>query len=356
MVIRLMVSPMSNLRVIGVVIGLVGMALCFRLFRGQRWNRQNFVFMLTISFFLTLVSLEPNVVNSIQGFLNLEEAKRGRILALLISSTILLWFVIIYNRSLLFKHSIQFDQLVRAFSRYQITDEIINRLKICDICILMPAYNEVENIDELLDRIPQCIEDKKIDVLVVDDCSEDNTIDIVRQKGYMVVGNPINRGGGAALRLGYDILMQAGVDICITMDADCQHNPDEIDCLIQPVITGTADIVIGSRIIGDFEKDNIVRRVGVYFFSYIVSSLTGLRITDPSSGFRAFNLKKLRNVRLYEDQYHTSELIISAAKKGLRIVEAPITILKRKHGQSKKGKDWKYGLYFAKTILKSWWR
>ncbi len=347
---------MSNLRIIGVVIGVVGMVLCFRLFRGQRWNRQNFVLMLAVSFFLALISLEPDVVNFIQEVLNLEQAKRGRILALLICSTIILWFAILYNRNMLFKQSIQFDQLVRAFSRYQITDAVIHRLKNCDVCILMPAYNESKNMDELLDRIPDQINGQKIDVLVVDDCSDDNTAEMVRQKGFLVVQNPINRGGGAALRLGYDILMQAGVKVCVTMDADCQHNPDEITRLIHPIDQGTADIVIGSRILGDFEKDKLFRRMGVYVFSVIVSSLTGLTITDPSSGFRAFHLTKLVHLPLYEDQYHTSELIINAAKKGLKIVEVPITILRRKHGKSKKGSDWKYGLYFARTIFKSWWR
>ena len=80
------------------------------------------------------------------------------------------------------------------------------------------------------------------------------------------------------------------------------------------------------------------------------------RITDPSSGFRAFNLDVLSSVYLYEDQYHTSELIINAAKKGISIGEVPITIHRRKYGKSKKGKDWKYGFHFSKTIVKSWWR
>ncbi|MDA3916044.1 MAG: glycosyltransferase family 2 protein [Deltaproteobacteria bacterium] len=347
---------MSNLRIIGILIGIVGVLLSFRFFRGQKWNRQNFLFMLSSSFCLGLIAWNPDIVNSIQSILSLELAERGRILALLICATLVLWFVVIYNRNSLFKHSIQFDQLVRVLSQYQIKEKLVQRLSQCDICILIPAFNESENLNKLLGEIPGKIKDKKIDVLVVDDCSEDNTSEVVREKGFNVVQNPINRGGGAALRLGYDILMRAGVNICVTMDADCQHNPDEIPNLIKPILNDKADIVIGSRILGSFERDSLFRISGVYFFSFIVTSLTGLKITDPSSGFRAFNFHKLNTISLYEDQYHTSELIINAAKKGLRIVEEPITILKRKHGQSKKGKNLKYGLYFAKTILKSWWR
>ncbi|MGD8302292.1 MAG: hypothetical protein PVI55_07735, partial [Desulfobacterales bacterium] len=74
------------------------------------------------------------------------------------------------------------------------------------------------------------------------------------------------------------------------------------------------------------------------------------------SGFRAFKIDKLKNIALHEDQYHTSELIIDAVKKGLRIKEVPITILKRKFGKSKKGKDLIYGFHFARIIVKTWWR
>ena len=116
------------------------------------------------------------------------------------------------------------------------------------------------------------------------------------------------------------------------------------------------DVVIGSRILGTREKDNPIRIAGVHIFSAIISSLLGKRITDPSSGFRAFKMDKIKSIDLYEDQYHTSELIIEAVKKGLRVKEVPITILKRQFGKSKKGRNLIYGLHFAKTIIKTWWR
>jgi hypothetical protein len=84
--------------------------------------------------------------------------------------------------------------------------------------------------------------------------------------------------------------------------------------------------------------------------------LLGKKITDPSNGFRAFTMDCLEGISLYEDQYHTSELIINAVRKGKRIGEVPVDIRRRKFGKSKKGKDWLYGLNFAKTIIKTWWR
>jgi hypothetical protein len=114
--------------------------------------------------------------------------------------------------------------------------------------------------------------------------------------------------------------------------------------------------VIGSRILGDRESASRLRIAGVYVFGRIVTTLLGKKITDPSSGFRAFRMDAVSSIRLHEDQYHTSELIIEAVKQGLRIGEVPITILRRKYGKSKKGKDLIYGFHFARIIIKTWWR
>ena len=222
------------------------------------------------------------------------------------------------------------------------------------LSVVIPAYNEIANIGEILQRVLDASVEKE--VLVVDDGSDDETRQVVEDHGHCAVSNIINRGGGAALRLGYDILRDSGADICITMDADGQHRPEEIEKLVLPIINDDADVVIGSRVLGAREKDSAVRAAGVHIFGAIVSSLLGKRMTDPSSGFRAFKMDRIKDIDLREDQYHTSELIIDAVKKGLRVKEVPITILKRKYGKSKKGRNLKYGFYFAKTIIKAWWR
>jgi len=221
---------------------------------------------------------------------------------------------------------------------------------------VVPALNEADNLRELLPKMPRNINGHEFGVLVVDDGSEDDTRNVVTQQGQLVVSNLINRGGGAALRLGYDVLKKGGAEICVTMDADGQHRPEDIEKLVLPLLDDHCDIVIGSRILGNREKDSLFRLAGVYLFGTLISSLIGRKITDPSSGFRAFRMDAVNELNLYEDQYHTSELIVEAVKKGMYVKEAPITILRRKFGKSKKGKDWVYGLYFAKTILKTWWR
>ncbi len=171
-----------------------------------------------------------------------------------------------------------------------------------------------------------------------------------------MVSNPINRGGGAALRLGYDIAKAARAKIIVTMDGDGQHLPEEIQNLVEPILNNEADFVIGSRVLGKHERDNIVRWVGIHTFNLIINLLAGTRITDCSNGFRAFRVDSLQKVLLLQDQFHTAELIIDAARKGIRIREVPVTVLRRFSGQSRKGKNWKYGFNFSKTVLKTWLR
>ena len=344
---------MSGLRIVGLIIGIMGLIATFLFYRGPKWNRFNFVFFSLFNVSLIAVSINPNVVNFLRDLLSLQEYQYGRILALLIVSNLILAFFSFYSISKVENFRLQFDKMVRKIGSGYLDAASVS---IKDIMVLIPAYNEADNLKFLLPIMPNSINGKDVGVLVVDDGSDDETKEIVQNHGHIVVSNVINRGGGAALRLGYDILRNSGANICITMDADGQHRPEEIEKLASPIINDEYDVIIGSRILGAREKDSLVRVAGVHIFGTIISSLLGKRLTDPSSGFRAFKMDRIKDIDLREDQYHTSELIIEAVKKGLRVKEVPITILKRKFGKSKKGKNLKYAFYFAKTIIKAWWR
>ena len=348
---------MSTLRIFGCLIGIIGLAATFLVYRGARWNKSNFIFLALLNISLITITINPNILNVLRDALSLQTAYRGRIIALLIVSNIFLLFYIFFTKLKIDNIHLQFDRLVRSLGSKDL-DRNVDLVKcIKPAMILIPAYNEEENLTSLLPLIPRQIDGVEIGVLVVDDGSHDDTYAAVTAiPGICVVKNLINRGGGAALRLGYDILQKAGVDYCVTMDADGQHRPDDIKNVLLPIIENRFDCVIGSRILGDREKANWLRITGVYFFGRIVSALLGKKITDPSSGFRAFRMEAMASIQLQEDQYHTSELIIEAVRKGLRIGEVPITILRRKFGKSKKGKDLAYGFHFAKIIIKTWWR
>jgi glycosyltransferase involved in cell wall biosynthesis len=156
--------------------------------------------------------------------------------------------------------------------------------------------------------------------------------------------------------MGFDIARQHGAEIVVTMDADGQHLPSEIERLVAPIVADDVDFVIGSRILGKREKDSTIRYIGIHVFNALIRLLTVAKVTDCSNGFRAFRVTELSRVLLRQDQFHTSELIIDAAKKGVRIGEAPVTVKRRLSGRSKKGKNWSYGLEFARSIFKAWWR
>lgn len=346
---------MSLLRLTGLIIGILGLIVTFIIYRGPRWKRKNFIFWGLFSLSLIIVSINPDVLNTMAKILKLEPQYRGRVLLLLISSNIILWFLFLYFKTRLDEYRYQFDLMIRKLGQED-AEGLIKDISDKEIVVVIPAYNEAENLKELLHRIPKKIKDKKVGVIVVDDGSTDNTADVVIQAGYIVVKNKINRGQGAASRLGYDMLVKNNIPIGVTMDADNQQLPEEIEKLVEPILDDKFDLVIGSRVLGRAHKTTLLRSAGIGIFTKIINFVTGLRLTDCSSGFKAFKVKEIHKLNLREEQFQAAEVIIEAAKKGLRIGEVPITIMERKYGESKKGRDLRYGIFFAKTILKSWWR
>ena len=221
---------------------------------------------------------------------------------------------------------------------------------------MIPAFNEAQNIGNLLKRIPSKIYDYEVDTLVVADGATDNTEEIVRELGFPVMVNKINRGGGTALRAGYQVALSKNAEIIVTMDADGQHQPEEIEKLVEPIINGEAEFVSGSRILGSHEKESRIRLIGIFFFNKIISILLRRRITDCSNAFRALRVNELKKLEFFEDQFHTTELIIQAVQNGIRFKEVPVTLLKRQRGETKKPGSLKYGWGFFKAIIKTWWK
>jgi hypothetical protein len=347
---------MSNLRIAGIIVGMLGLLVTFLMYRGPKWKKGNFILFSLFNLSLVVACVNPNLVNFLRDLLSLQEYQYSRLFTLLIISIIFLLFYAFNTKTRLENLRIQMDKLIRNLGTtdFESKNEVKDRMK--PIMIVIPAYDEAENLKELLPKIPKDINAQEVGVLVVDDGSRDATANVVYNHGYLCVSNRINRGQGAASRLGYDILLKYNVEIGVTMDADNQHMPEDIEKLIRPILENKYDLVIGSRILGGHEKVNWLRNVGITVLSWIVNLVTGLRVTDCSSGFKAFNVRKLIDLDLTEDQFQSSEVLIEASKNGLQIGEVPIRVRLRKHGQSKKGTDWNYGLSFAKTIIKTWWR
>ncbi len=224
------------------------------------------------------------------------------------------------------------------------------------LAIVIAAYNEQGSIGPVIEALPQTISGLEVAKIVVSDGSADNTVKEADAAGALVCDVTVNRGQGAGLRLGYRLAREGGAQYIVTTDADGQYNPNEIAGLLEPILAGEADFVSGSRTQGSEETKDPVRKLGVRVFALTISALTGQRITDPSFGLRAMRAEVTGKVKLQQPQYQAAELLIGVIAHGYKVTERPATIHKRKVGQSKKGHNALYGLYFAKVIGCTWWR
>ena len=224
------------------------------------------------------------------------------------------------------------------------------------VTVVIPAYYEAQNIGRVLDSIPRRVHDTPVSILVVVDGSPDGTDRVVRHHGHYVSYVPVNRGQGAALRVGYRLATEHGAQYIVTLDADGQYDPSEMIELVEPVLKDEADYVQGSRRMGHYVSDDMIRVLGVYWFNWLIGILLGQKITDSSNGFRAIKAPVLTNLALSEDQYHAAELLILAVRKRYRVIERPASMYPRSSGTTKKGHNLTYAYHYARVIFKSWRR
>ncbi|MEW6009797.1 MAG: dolichyl-phosphate mannose synthase [Methanobacterium sp.] len=190
------------------------------------------------------------------------------------------------------------------------------------IAVILPAYNEEVALGSIILRAQQHAQK----IIVVDDGSTDKTSEVAQLAGAEVIKHPTNLGKGAALRSGFEAAKE--YDIIVTIDADAQHDPDEIPLLTEPLLKKEADVVNGSRYItGVDENTPAYRRVGQKVLDTATNLSSGLDITDTQSGFRAFSQKSLPYFRFKESGFGVeSEMLVDASQAGLKIVEVQIGV------------------------------
>jgi glycosyltransferase involved in cell wall biosynthesis len=244
-----------------------------------------------------------------------------------------------------------------------IVDAAVGRLRaergtadLSPLVVVIAAYNEQDGVGEVIDEVAPEIAGLAVTVLVVDDGSGDKTAEIAREHGAVVCELAVNCGHGSALRAGYRIAREGGAAYIATLDADGQWNPADLPVMVEFLQADKADLVIGSRQLGATHNDDAVRNAGVKFFSRLISMLTGVKVTDSSSGLRAMRAEITATVRQTQPQYQTSELLIGALMAGYRVCEVPTTMRRRNAGESKKGHNLIYGLRYAEVIRRTWWR
>ena len=224
------------------------------------------------------------------------------------------------------------------------------------LLLLMPAYDEAANLRALLPACPAEILGLTAHLVVVDDGSRDDTAAVAAAHGAWAIRIPRNRGGGFALKVGLAAARRLAARHVLTLDADGQHRFADLPTVLAPLLAGSADLVIGSRRLGAAVGGSRLRSLGVRVFSGVLRFLTSQPITDCASGLRGLAMGRLDALRLHQRRHHTAELILEAARRGLTIVEVPITIVPRHAGESKKGGSVVYALRFAATIVSAWWR
>jgi glycosyltransferase involved in cell wall biosynthesis len=226
------------------------------------------------------------------------------------------------------------------------------------LAIVIPAYNEAPSVAEVVAEIPGEAAGLQTELIVVVDGSSDETAARAAEAGALVCDVPVNRGQGAALRLGYWLARARGARVIATIDADGQYEPAEIGRVVEPILAGRADFVSGSRRLGTELTTDRVRHLGVLVFGAVFSLLVRHRITDPACGLRAMSAEVTAAVTLEQPQYQASELMISAALNGFRLAEVPTTMRDRgSHaGHTKKDGNWRYGVRFARAAVHTWRR
>jgi glycosyltransferase involved in cell wall biosynthesis len=261
------------------------------------------------------------------------------------------------------------DQLIDDDSITVLIDAYGERVRrLPPVAIVIAAYNEAGAIGPVVEALPAEVCGLVTATIVVADGCSDSTAAEAAKAGAMVADVPVNRGQGAALRLGYRIAREGGAAYIVTTDADGQYNPAEMQTVLAPVVAGEADFVTGSRRLGSQETKDMVRRAGVRFFAGTISLLTGQEISDTTFGLRAMRAEVTGAVQLSQPQYQASELLIGVITHGYKVAEVPATIHRRRVGESKKGQNplyklhipgvnnFFYGARFARVAYGTWWR
>lgn len=217
--------------------------------------------------------------------------------------------------------------------------------------VIMPAHNEANNIEAVLEQIRAT--GLALDVLVVDDASTDDTATRARREGAAVVTLPCNLGYGGAVQTGFLYAVEHGYDVAVMMDADGQHDPKCLPDLLHAVEVGGADVAIGSRFLGRMEYDaGWARRVGMRVFRSIVRRVTDRPFTDPTSGYQALTREVMEFFARdnYPTDFPDADTLIVLDHAGFSVVEVPVTVRARMSGASMHS-GWKPIYYVVKMLL-----
>ncbi len=203
------------------------------------------------------------------------------------------------------------------------------------LSVVVPMYNEEPTVGDLLDRLKTVVQTDgfRYEIIVVDDCSRDNSIGVAKSQQVSVYRLKHHMGKGYALRAGFT---KTKGDLIATIDSDGSHLPEEMPLLLLPLIQNKADLVIGSRFLNNGKgTTKKINKIGNRLFNNLIHILTRNPISDSQSGYRVLNRQVLNSIILKSKEYEIeSEMLVKAARKHFRIKEVPITFEQRTYGRS----------------------
>jgi hypothetical protein len=341
-----------SIRLIGILVGVLILVYTINKYRRGRYRRLDLLIGVIVGLGAALLSAFPAAADVLTDLFGL----RNRLFATLVFTNMVMFGLFLYVLNKANQANRTIGDLIRALARedFKRNYQLGRVTKL--IAIVIPAYNEEQAIGGVLSQLPNRLFDYEVWPIVVVDGAADNTAEVVRRANYLVTSHVLNCGQGDALRTGFELALQQGAEIVVTMDADGQHRPEDLEQLVLPVIQGEADYVTGSRFLGDYEDQGGWRHLGIILFTWLINLLGGVKITDCTNGFRAISASALSKLQLKEDRFSAPELIMETAKKGLRIREVPVTIASRAAGESKKPRRLGYPFGFLRTIVQVWFR
>jgi hypothetical protein len=346
-------EELTALRAFGLVLAVL--LIAFAIWRRRSLSNGAVLLAFLGGLALAIVS-GTELLNSLLSAFSFERGNGGRILGLAVFAIVVLFLLVLRALTESARMNQQLSALLEGLAWEEFREAKLPERFRDKIAVVIPAFNEAESVADVVRSIPEEVCGEPTAVLVVDDGSRDDTSEEAAKAGAVVARHVINRGGGAALRTGYRLMAESGALVVVTLDADGQHLPSEMERLVKPVLDDEVDVAHGSRVLGEADANSRSREFGIVFFNKLVSFITRTKVSDCSNGYRAVRTTVLPQLVLRQEQFHTSEFLIEAIKRGIPAKEVPVTVAKRTYGHSKKPAVMRYGLGFANAIVRTWLR
>ena len=210
-------------------------------------------------------------------------------------------------------------------------------MKINSAAVILPCLNEERTVEQVILRVREFFKKEKIrvNVVAIDDCSSDGTLDILKRKADVVYSFNKRKSLAKVIRKGIEISIKLEPDVIIHIDADAQYDPMDINNILQPIIKDNCDFVLGTRNVWDAKDMPLIKKVGNQFFTGLISFLLRRKFKDTQTGFRAMKVNIAKNLNIISRHTYTQEEIIRVHRLNHKICEVPINFRKRAFGKSR---------------------